>query len=206
MAQFENLEALQLGGLEGLGAGQAAVSKNNFAQQFGYEVCRRSRRTRTTRRRLVNGIEPASPEACYAQPGMHFRSAAVVSPSRVRFLNTTIERRGTTRRATCARNPEYNAWVDAVQAVSQQSGVSAAEAAVLLKAAGYQCGQNATSQTREYRQNYYRTRVKSPSRQQRGVAANSQQFVAQAVTAAGQLGQGAQGGRRSPAGRRASRL
>lgn len=115
---------------------------------------------------LKNGPEPMFAAACY-EKGYYYRGPTEVKASVRPFLDGTISVKGHHRRANCASFPKRNGWVDAVTEVANQTGLSAAEAAALLKRTGQWptgSAETAPSRTREYRR---ANRVKSPSRQQR---------------------------------------
>ena len=125
---------------------------------------------RRSQRPLANGIYPTSPADC-AGSDLYFRRGGSVRSTTIPFLGGRIARKGYNRRATCARYPEQNAWVDAVKALTDQvSGLSAAEAASLLKRSGiWPTGSAETnpSKSPEYRR---ANRVKSPSHHVAGPA------------------------------------
>jgi hypothetical protein len=131
----------------------------------------KSPRSRRGRRygMMKHGAEPVLPEGCYARD-LYYQPAAEVRATTVRFLDGRVNRKGFHRRAHCASFPAQNAWVDAVKAVADQTGLSAAESAALLRRQGaWPTGSAETrpSATRAYRQ---ARQVKSPSTHQQRMA------------------------------------
>lgn len=166
-------------------------------------VAPKARRAR--RGPLLNGIEPADPASCYSN-GFYFRSGGAVRATTFRWLNGRKARRGFNRRATCAQYPRWNQWVDLVQAVTAETGLSAAEAAYLLSQSGYQRGSQAISRSPEYRREYAERRKQAvrspgaPKQQRRAVDQSVLATVQGAIDQGAQIAQARQAGflRRSP--------
>lgn len=129
-------QAYEAGAPRGQGAKVGFYSGQGLTRYQGTGP-KRTGKNRSQRSEYAGAV---SPQQCPRETH-YFRSPHSRGPTQRKFLDGYVDVRGSQVDGTCARYPRDNKWWDAVAATARGQGLSAAEAAYLLKQQGIRPGQ-----------------------------------------------------------------